>query len=175
MNILIVNPNTTASMTDKMGRVAAAIAGPGVTVRAVNPSDGPVSIEGYVDEAFSVPGLLATIRDEPAADAYVLACFDDTGLDAARCVAPGPVIGMALLFLAWPWLQRLHERLGAVADTLLANFGLLFVPAGVGVMLHIGLIALWWAPLLAGIVVSSAVTMVSAAWLFQWLRRRGGA
>ncbi|MCP5272354.1 MAG: CidA/LrgA family protein [Burkholderiaceae bacterium] len=88
---------------------------------------------------------------------------------------PGPVIGMALLFLAWPWLQRLHERLGAVADTLLANFGLLFVPAGVGVMLHIGLIALWWAPLLAGIVVSSAVTMVSAAWLFQWLRRRGGA
>ena len=88
---------------------------------------------------------------------------------------PGPVIGMALLFLAWPWLQRLHERLGTVADTLLANFGLLFVTAGVGVMLHIGLIALWWAPLLAGIVVSSAVTMVSAAWLFQWLRRRGGA
>ncbi|MEZ5650977.1 MAG: aspartate/glutamate racemase family protein [Burkholderiaceae bacterium] len=94
MNILIVNPNTTASMTAKMGRVAATIASPGVTVRAVNPPDGPVSIEGYVDEAFSVPGLLATIRDEPAADAYVLACFDDTGLDAARCVAPGPVIGI---------------------------------------------------------------------------------
>ena len=88
---------------------------------------------------------------------------------------PGPVVGMALLFLAWPALSRLQTRLGGVADALLANFGLLFVPAGVGVMLHIGLIALWWAPLLAGIVVSSAVTMVSAAWLFQWLRRRGGA
>ena len=85
---------------------------------------------------------------------------------------PGPVIGMALLFLAWPWLQRLHERLAVLADPLLANFGLLFVPAGVGVMLHISLIALWWAPLLAAIVVSSAVTMVSTAWLFQWLRRR---
>ena len=88
---------------------------------------------------------------------------------------PGPVIGMALLFLAWPWLQRLHARLDTVADALLGHFGLLFVPAGVGVMLHAGLIALWWAPLLAGIVVSSAVTMVAAAWLFQRLRRgRGG-
>ncbi|MEZ5659481.1 MAG: aspartate/glutamate racemase family protein [Burkholderiaceae bacterium] len=94
MNILIVNPNTTASMTEKMGRVAAEVAGAGVQVRAVNPADGPASIEGYYDEAFSVPGLLATIRDEPPADAYVLACFDDTGLDAARCIAPGPVIGI---------------------------------------------------------------------------------
>ena len=85
---------------------------------------------------------------------------------------PGPVIGMALLFLAWPWLQRLHDRLGGLADSLLAHFGLLFVPAGVGVMLHIGLIALWWAPLLAAIAVSSAVTMLCTAWLFQWLRRR---
>lgn len=94
---------------------------------------------------------------------------------ASGVPVPGPVIGMALLFLAWPLLQRLHLRLGAVADTLLGHFGLLFVPAGVGVMLHIGLIALWWAPLLAGIVVSSAVTMVAAAWLFQRLRRgRGG-
>jgi holin-like protein len=84
---------------------------------------------------------------------------------------PGPVIGMALLFLAWPWLQRLHDRLGSVSDSLLANFGLLFVPAGVGVMLHAGLIALWWAPLLAGVVVSTAVTMLLAAWLFQRLRR----
>lgn len=84
---------------------------------------------------------------------------------------PGPVIGMALLFLAWPWMARLHERLGSVADALLANFGLLFVPAGVGVMLHAGLIAAWWAPLLLAIVASSAITMVLGAWLFERLRR----
>ena len=88
---------------------------------------------------------------------------------------PGPVIGMALLFFAWPALGRLQQRLGGVADTLLANFGLLFVPAGVGVMLHAGLDAMWWAPLLAAVVVSSAVTMLFGAWLFQRLRRgRGG-
>ncbi len=94
---------------------------------------------------------------------------------ASGVPVPGPVIGMALLFFAWPRLPRLHERLGRVADALLANFGLLFVPAGVGVMLHAGLIALWWAPLLAAIVASSAVTMVAAAWLFQRLRRGRGA
>jgi allantoin racemase len=45
----------------------------------------------------SVPGLLAAIqRGEAAgADGYVIACFGDPGLDAAREVAAGPVIGIA--------------------------------------------------------------------------------
>jgi holin-like protein len=90
----------------------------------------------------------------------------------ARLPVPGPVIGMVALFLAWPHLGRLHERLGAAADALLGHFGLLFVPAGVGVMLHVGLIAAWWAPLLLGVVLSSAVTMLGAAWAFERLRRR---
>jgi holin-like protein len=89
-----------------------------------------------------------------------------------RLPVPGPVIGMALLFLAWPYLPRLQQRLAQVADGLLAHFGLLFVPAGVGVMLHAGLIAAWWAPLLLAVVVSTALTMVLAAWLFQRLRSR---
>jgi holin-like protein len=84
---------------------------------------------------------------------------------------PGPVLGMLLLFLAWPALKRLHQRLDGVADALLANFGLLFVPAGVGVMLHAGLIALWWAPLLLAVVLSTAVTMLLGAWLFQRLHK----
>jgi holin-like protein len=88
-----------------------------------------------------------------------------------RLPVPGPVIGMVLLFVAWPRLTRLQARLGGVADALLANFGLLFVPAGVGVMLHASLIAAWWAPLLLGVVASSALTMLLAAWLFQRLRR----
>ena len=88
---------------------------------------------------------------------------------------PGPVLGMAALFLAWPALARLQARLSAVADTLLANFGLLFVPAGVGVMLHAALIAAWWAPLLLGVVLSTALTMAGTAWLFAALRRQAAA
>jgi allantoin racemase len=96
MRILVVNPNTTASMTQKIEAAARAAAGPDSRVAAVNPFDGPASIEGYVDEAYCVPGLLAEIRKGEAQgfDAFVIACFDDTGLDAARSVASGPVVGI---------------------------------------------------------------------------------
>ena len=94
MRLLVVNPNTTASMTRKIGAAATRAAVPGTEIVAVNPRTGPVSIEGYFDEAFSVPGLIDEIQRDPDADAYIIACFDDTGLDAARCVANAPVIGI---------------------------------------------------------------------------------
>jgi allantoin racemase len=93
MKIVVVNPNTTTSMTVKIGRAAEAAAARGTAILAVNPADGPPSIEGYFDEAFSLPGLLQQIRAHEA-DAYVLACFDDTGLDAARCAVEQPVVGI---------------------------------------------------------------------------------
>ena len=96
MRILIVNPNTTGSMTEKIGAAGRGVASPGTEVVATNPVMGPESIEGYYDEAFSVPGLLEEIRRGEAGgfDGYVIACFDDTGLDAARTLAAGPVLGI---------------------------------------------------------------------------------
>lgn len=96
MKILIVNPNTTASMTAKIGTAARAVAAQGTEIIAVNPVDGPVSIEGYYDEAFSVPGLLREIvrGEQQGVVAHIIACFDDTGLEAARCLARAPVIGI---------------------------------------------------------------------------------
>ncbi|HYD68518.1 aspartate/glutamate racemase family protein, partial [Azospirillum sp.] len=92
MRILVVNPNTTASMTARIGAAARAVAAPGTEVEAVNPAMGPASIEGYYDEAFAVPGLLEEIARGEAAgvDGYVIACFDDTGLEAARSLARAP-------------------------------------------------------------------------------------
>jgi allantoin racemase len=94
MRILVINPNTTASMTDKIGKAAALAASAGTEIVAVNPQDGPPSIEGYFDEVFSIPGILAEMASNEKADAYVIACFDDTGLDAARCATTAPVIGI---------------------------------------------------------------------------------
>ena len=94
MRIHVVNPNTTRSMTLKIGAAAKAAASPGVEVTAVNPDFGPPSIEGYFDEAFSVPGLIEEIGKAGDADAFVVACFDDTGLDAARCATEAPVLGI---------------------------------------------------------------------------------
>ncbi len=91
MLICVVNPNTTVSMTAKIAVAARAAASPGVEIRASNPTFGPASIEGYYDEAFAVPGLLDEIAKTPDADAFVVACFDDTGLEAARCATDAPV------------------------------------------------------------------------------------
>jgi allantoin racemase len=96
MEILVVNPNTTASMTAAIGRAAERVAAPGTRIIAVNPDTGPESIEGFYDEAIALPGLLAEVArgETRGVDGHVLACFDDTGLDAARALARAPVVGI---------------------------------------------------------------------------------
>ena len=94
MRLLVVNPNTTASMTEKIGAAAKAAASAGTEIVAVSPTDGPPSIEGYYDEVFAIPGMIAEMRRAGPVDATIIACFDDTGLDAARAAAKAPVIGI---------------------------------------------------------------------------------
>jgi allantoin racemase len=96
LRIHIVNPNTTTTMTQGIAAAAKATALPGVEIVASEPEFGPASIEGYYDGAFAVPGLLARVTEAEAAgaDAHVIACFDDTGLDAARSAVASPVIGI---------------------------------------------------------------------------------
>ena len=94
MKIVVINPNTTASMTAKIGDAARKVASAGTDIVAVNPSYGPASIEGYYDEVFAIPGMIEEISKNPDADAFIIACFDDTGLDAARCATSAPIIGI---------------------------------------------------------------------------------
>jgi allantoin racemase len=97
MKIRVINPNTTASMTAKIGAAARSVAAPGTEIVAVNPASGPVSIESHYDEAVAAVALLEEIRrgEAEGADGYVIACFGDPGLLAARELATGPVIGIA--------------------------------------------------------------------------------
>ncbi len=95
MRILLINPNTTASMTDKMAAAARAVAAPGVEIVAATAAYGPPSIEGYYDEVFAVPPLLEALGAERGRiDAAVIGCFDDTGVDAARTFTDVPVVGI---------------------------------------------------------------------------------
>ncbi|MHA3019379.1 aspartate/glutamate racemase family protein [Mycobacterium sp. BMJ-28] len=95
--IWVINPNTTAAMTSTIEACARAVAGPGTEIVGVTSEFGPPSIESHYDEAMSVPGLLAAIErgESQRVDGYVIACFGDPGLDAAREVAGGPVVGIA--------------------------------------------------------------------------------
>lgn len=96
MKICVINPNTTASMTETIADAASHARAETTEVMAVTSSMGPVSIEGYYDEALAVPGLLVEIAkaERDKADAAIIACFDDTGLDASRAMASIPVIGI---------------------------------------------------------------------------------
>jgi allantoin racemase len=96
MRIQVVNPNTTASMTETIAAAAKKIAAAGTEIVAGQPDDGPVSIEGYLDGAAAVSGLLEKIAEgeRDGVDAHIVACFDDTGLDAARALAAAPVVGI---------------------------------------------------------------------------------
>ncbi|NTF34489.1 aspartate/glutamate racemase family protein [Rhizobium skierniewicense] len=102
MRILIVNPNTTATMTATIADSAVRVASRDTEISAVTSSMGPVSIEGYYDEVFAIPGLLMEIAkgEKAGAQAAIIACFDDTGLDAARALANIPVIGICEAALA---------------------------------------------------------------------------
>lgn len=100
--IAVINPNLSIGFTKKVGEQAQRIIGPATEVLALNPGFGPDSIEGYYDEAFASVGLLSVIRELEAAPeqqaapigGYVVACFDDTGVDAARCLTNAPVLGL---------------------------------------------------------------------------------
>jgi allantoin racemase len=97
MKIKVINPNTTQSMTDLIGVAARSVAAPGTQIIAVSPRHGPVSVEGHYDEAVSVLGVLDEVRagERDGVDGYVIACFGDPGLLAAREIACGPVVGIA--------------------------------------------------------------------------------
>nr|ADI20561.1 hypothetical protein [uncultured alpha proteobacterium EB080_L84F03] len=94
MKILVINPNTTSSMTDKIAIAARAVARPDTEIISVNSQDGPASIQGFLDVATCIPGLLAEVARYPYVDAIVIACFDDTGVDAVRTLVNIPVLGI---------------------------------------------------------------------------------
>ncbi|WP_296424485.1 aspartate/glutamate racemase family protein [Yoonia sp.] len=93
--IIIINPNSTASMTDAMVQTARD-ACPGVAITGWTSHDGPPAIQGPADGIACVPPLLKLVAQasHQGARVIIIGCFDDTGLDAARAMATCPVIGI---------------------------------------------------------------------------------
>ncbi|MBX3647133.1 MAG: CidA/LrgA family protein [Rhodocyclaceae bacterium] len=87
---------------------------------------------------------------------------------------PGPVIGMALLFAALALRGGPSPELRDTAQNLLQHLSLLFVPAGVGIMLHFGRIGDEWLPLMASLIGSTLLTIAVTALVLRALSRRAG-
>jgi len=84
---------------------------------------------------------------------------------------PGPVIGLALLFATLVARRGVSEELRATANGMLAHLSLLFVPAGVGVMVHLGRLRDEWLPITVALVASAALTIALTALAMRWLAR----
>ncbi len=97
MKLLLINPNTSSAMTEGIAAAAREAAAAGTQIVARHSAFGPVSIEGQFDEALGAAGVAEQARQASGEgfDAAVIACFGDPGLDAAREVLDGPVLGIA--------------------------------------------------------------------------------
>jgi len=85
---------------------------------------------------------------------------------------PGPVVGMMILFTGLAARRGVPAELGTLAAGILRHLSVLFVPAGVGIMLHVGKLEDQWLAVGAALVASAVATLVVTGLVLQWL---GGA
>lgn len=85
---------------------------------------------------------------------------------------PGPVVGLLLLFLSLWAKGSIPEGLHTTANTILQHLSLLFVPAGVGVMVHVARVSGEIVPILVAVLGSTALAIAAAALTMQVLIRR---
>ena len=76
---------------------------------------------------------------------------------------------VVLVFLLWWKPRTLSKPLEATSRHLLDWLGLLFVPAGVGVISNLDVLRAQWVPILVGLVGSTLVSLVATAYLMQKL------
>ncbi len=132
MKIKIINPNTTLAMTESIGAAGRSVARNGTEIVAVSPTFGPASIESYYDEMLCAPGVIDEVQkgDQEGFDAYIVACYGDPGLHAAREATRKPVIGIAeaSLYTASILAARFSivtviPRIKTVLEEMVANYG----------------------------------------------------
>jgi allantoin racemase len=96
MRLLLINPNTSAHLTELGARVARGIAHPETQIVTTTGRFGASYITSRATAAIAGHAVLdAYARDGADADAVIIACFGDPGLFALRELAPVPVVGMA--------------------------------------------------------------------------------
>lgn len=90
---------------------------------------------------------------------------------------PGPVIGMLLLAAALslrtdrPEAPAVPDALGRTAESLISHMGLLFVPAGVGIITEVGLLRAEWLPIMAGLIGSTVLSLATTGLVMHWTTR----
>jgi allantoin racemase len=126
MKIMVINPNTSESMTRHLRIELDQIKRADTELRVVCPDTGPETIECAYDEAHAIPPTLELVKkaNEEDYDAVILACFSDPGLEAAKEISEIPVVGIeestlhiaALLGARFTILTPRRERIPSRRD-----------------------------------------------------------
>jgi allantoin racemase len=123
LRLLLLNPNSTVAMTERMGQAAQAVVEEQGEILLRTNLMGPAAIEGSRDGVVAGPGVLHILAEEQY-DAAIIGCFDDTALEAAQEVCTVPVIGIGQASfhihdwvpgLGSPWRCQGHTSLGLSA------------------------------------------------------------
>lgn len=104
----------------------------------------------------------------------ILLLFQTVGEGLAHAFdlpVPGPVIGMLLLFLYLVVRPGILRGLAPTSLSLLKHLSLLFVPAGVGIMVHAQRLATEWIPIGASLAASTVVSIAVTALVVKWLQK----
>lgn len=127
MRIKVINGNTYAPMTEGIDAAAQIARFPGTEVVTTQPQTGPESIESYYDEYLAIPGILEEIiLSIDQVDAFVIACWGDPGVEAARELTTKPVVGIAeasmyvanMVAARWGVITTQHRTLDMVEKTI---------------------------------------------------------
>ena len=116
MRILIINPNTSETMTDKIRRVAEGAKREDAEVTVVHAGAGPTTIGSSYDEAYAIGPTIDRVKEGVGQgyDAIILACFCEVGVEAAREISPVPVFGLEEITLATA--ITLGEKFGVMTE-----------------------------------------------------------
>jgi allantoin racemase len=127
MRILVINGNTFEPMTQGIDQSAQMAKHANTEIITAQPHSGPESIESYYDEYLAIPGVLEQVilhRDQ--VDGFVIACWGDPGVEAARELTHKPVVGIAeasmyvanMLAARWGILTTQHRTLEMIRQTI---------------------------------------------------------
>lgn len=96
MNLLVVNPNTSDSMTEDIRKTVERVRSPSTSVRVTGLDFGPEALESFYDYTLSGFGLCRLLeKEKDRYDGILVACYGDPGLYAAKEICSCPVLGIA--------------------------------------------------------------------------------
>lgn len=103
----------------------------------------------------------------------IFQCVGEVLVYVLKLPIPGPVAGMLLLLAVLLMSPSLMSRMEATGNELLRHLALLFVPAGVGIIVSASSLDGHWIAVITSVLISTVLTMVVTAAVMRFVMAKG--